>query len=58
MAHAGGSGSGGFSRPANFIEAKAMVLSENAILDVSAAGYTVPPIPKGAELADLIGRRW
>jgi hypothetical protein len=25
---------------------------------VSAAGYAVPPIPEGAELDALIGRRW
>jgi hypothetical protein len=69
MAHDGGSGSGRFSRPSNFTEAKAMVLWENAILippvwhlphgwHVSAVGYAVPPIPEGAELDDLIGRRW
>jgi hypothetical protein len=68
MAHAGRSGSGGFFRPANFTEAEARVLWENAILvppawhlphrwHVSAAGYVVPPISEGAKLDDLIGRR-
>jgi hypothetical protein len=32
MAYAGGSGSGGFTRPANFTEAEVRVLSENGIL--------------------------
>jgi hypothetical protein len=69
MAHASGSGKGGFSRPTNFTEAEARVLWENAILvppslhlphrwHVSAAAYVVPPIPEGATLDDLIGRRW
>jgi hypothetical protein len=69
MAHASGSGSGGFSRPANFTETEARVLWENAILvppawhlphgwHVSAARYAVPPILEGAELDDLTGRRW
>jgi hypothetical protein len=69
MAHAGGSGSGGFVRLTNFTETEAMVLWENAILvpsawhlphgwHVSAAGYVIPPIPEGAELDNLIGRRW
>jgi hypothetical protein len=62
MAHAGGSGSDGFTRPPNFTEAEARMLWENGILPhgwhVSAAGYAVPPIPEGAELEDLIGRRW
>jgi hypothetical protein len=71
MAHKGGSGSGGFVRPTNFTkaEAEARVLSKHAILvpvawhlphgwNVSAAGYAVPPLPEGAELKTLIGRRW
>jgi hypothetical protein len=69
MTHKGGSRSGGFVRPMNITEAEARVLSENAILvppawhlphgwNVSAAGYAVPPIPEGAELEALIGRRW
>jgi hypothetical protein len=69
MAHKGGNRSGRFVRPMNFTEAEARVLLENAILvlpawhlphgwNVSAAGYAVPPIPEGAELKALIGRRW
>jgi hypothetical protein len=67
MGHIGGSGSGGFSRPTNFTEAEMRVMWENAILippawhlphgrHVSAAGYAIPPIPKGTELGTLIGR--
>jgi hypothetical protein len=69
MPRIGGSGSCGFVRPTNFTEAEARVLWENAILappawhlphgwNVSAVGYAVPPIPEGAELKALIGRRW
>jgi hypothetical protein len=69
MPRKGVSGSGGFGRPTNFTEAEARVLWENAILvppawhlshwwNVLAAGYAVPPIPDGAELEALIGRRW
>jgi hypothetical protein len=61
MAHKGGRGSGGSVRPTNFTEAEARILWENAILvppawhlphrwNVSAAGYTVPSVPEGAEL--------
>jgi hypothetical protein len=69
MAPKGGSESGGFVRPTNFTEAEKRVLWDKAILvppawhlshgwNVSAAGYAVPPIPEGAELEALIGRRW
>jgi hypothetical protein len=69
MAHNGGSGSGGFVRPMKFNQVEARILWENAILvlpawhlphgwHVSAAGYAAPPIPEGAELEALIGRRW
>jgi hypothetical protein len=69
MPRKGVSGSGSFVRPTNFTKAKARVLWENVILvppvwhlphgwNVSAAGYAVPPIPKGAELQALIGCRW
>jgi hypothetical protein len=68
MAHNGGSGSGGFIRLTNFIEAEARILLENAILvppawhlphgwPMSTAGYVVPPILEGAEIDNLIGRR-
>jgi hypothetical protein len=68
MSRKGVSGSGGFGRPTNFTEVEARVLWENAILvllawhlphrwNVSMASYTVPPIPDGAELEALIGRR-
>jgi hypothetical protein len=65
----GGSRSGGFVCPTNFTEAQARILWENAILvppawhlphgwHVSAASYVVSPIPKSAELDNLIGRCW
>jgi hypothetical protein len=67
MAHIGGSS--GFVRSTNFTEGEARILWENVILvplawhlphgwHESAAGYAVPPIPEGAELDNLIGRRW
>jgi hypothetical protein len=63
------SAEGGFIRRTNFTEAEARVIWENAILvlpawhlphrwNVSAAGYTVPPIREGTELEALIGHRW
>jgi hypothetical protein len=69
MPRKGVSGSGGFVRPTNFIEAEARVLWENAILiplawhlphgwNVSATGYAIPPITKGPELDALIDRCW
>jgi hypothetical protein len=69
MPRKGVGGSGGFVRPTNFTEAEARVLWENVILvspawhlphgwNVSAVGYVVPPIPEGAKLEALIGRRW
>jgi hypothetical protein len=66
--HAGGSGGGGFSRQTNFNANEARVLWENGLVPppwhlphgwhVSAAGYTVPPLPEGDALDDLIGWRW
>jgi hypothetical protein len=69
MAHTGSNGSGSFTCPANFTEAEARVLWENGILilpawhlphgwHISVAGSAIPPIPEGAKLEDLIGRRW
>jgi hypothetical protein len=69
MAHAGGSGGGGFSRPTNFTEAEMRVLWENDIVilpswhlphgwHISMVGSAVPPLPEGAALDDLICRWW
>jgi hypothetical protein len=71
MAHydqAGGSRGSGYYRPMNFNADEATVLWENVILvslawhlphgwHVLAAGYAVPPLPKGDALDDIIDQR-